>query len=499
MKRSFVFFTLLLGTLFASPALKADAKHDDPKNEIEEFDLCIIGAGPSGLSAAAFAKDRGASVLVIEKQAVFGGNSNTEFFIPPAPGLPNWIDIGTTAFPDTKKLNEIFGETWTIDSAAIANRFAAFGIFYLDLTNPANATPTYGANFLTGQNYGQFLPSPEQQGEIAAALQRLLGIFAKYPFIEQSQWPSPMPAELLEPFSNIIQSYQLEPLIYPLFVQILNGGAVFNYSTELALYSLARLKPALIYILTVPNIGFSVVEGSIQMYNGMVNYVGSENVLLNSQVINAIRTDDKPIVLDIKTQNGQTTTYKTVECKNLLVAFPETLKSIQFLNPDGEEKKAFEDFYYTYDYTFEVNVNGPIADSGQGFTLLNVDMSTPFDLQSPPNLAYIQRGLPFGPAQTPLLSSIALSDAQVRQIFQQQVQNISTDLLTNVSIVTYNAHDQYYPQLTKKNLASQKNAYKRIANLQGHRNTYWTGAGISTAGTVDVWQQSYNIIQMIQF
>ncbi len=39
---------------------------------MEEYDICIIGAGPAGISAAAEASSRGAKVLVVEKEAIGG-------------------------------------------------------------------------------------------------------------------------------------------------------------------------------------------------------------------------------------------------------------------------------------------------------------------------------------------------------------------------------------------------------------------------------------------
>src|SRR6516162_3347308 len=71
-------------------------KHDnDGENAFSGVhDVCVIGAGASGMSAAAFLKDEGADVVVIESQSDIGGYCNTVQFAPPAPGAPAWIDIG---------------------------------------------------------------------------------------------------------------------------------------------------------------------------------------------------------------------------------------------------------------------------------------------------------------------------------------------------------------------------------------------------------------------
>ncbi|MDI6798237.1 MAG: FAD-dependent oxidoreductase, partial [Desulfatibacillaceae bacterium] len=48
---------------------------DMPKKWDEEFDVVIVGSGFAGLAAAIEAKQAGASVLVLEKMRVPGGNS----------------------------------------------------------------------------------------------------------------------------------------------------------------------------------------------------------------------------------------------------------------------------------------------------------------------------------------------------------------------------------------------------------------------------------------
>ena len=45
------------------------------QQEMEAFDVVVIGAGGAGLSAAIVAKDAGANVLVLEKMAMIGGNT----------------------------------------------------------------------------------------------------------------------------------------------------------------------------------------------------------------------------------------------------------------------------------------------------------------------------------------------------------------------------------------------------------------------------------------
>jgi len=54
---------------------QAQAAGDLPKKWDETYDVVVVGSGFAGLAAALEAKNGGASVLVIEKMPVHGGNS----------------------------------------------------------------------------------------------------------------------------------------------------------------------------------------------------------------------------------------------------------------------------------------------------------------------------------------------------------------------------------------------------------------------------------------
>lgn len=471
-------------------------------------DVCIIGGGPSGLSAAAFAKDRGLDVLVFERQEEYGGNCNTEFFQAPFPGAPNWIDIGTAAFPSTVRLNELNGDTWSIDSVAIARRFAGnSSLTFLDLTNSSNNNPTYFADFARGVNYGLQQSTPQQAAEFGAALFRWLNLQAQYPGIQEAKWTSPTPAPLLISLSEAIEQYQLQPL-FPLFSQLIFGGGLPDYSKVPLLYALAAIKPSLVLLLTQANVGFTVNGGCIKMYDGMVDYIGRSNVLLNVDVIEVERPQRSRIfgrgnnfvTVSYSSNSGSRCRYpQEVRCKNLVVAFPQTLDSIDFLQPDWREQQAFKDFYYHYIYTLELNVTGGIASQFKGFTIQNFDVSEYGYVPDAPALAYIQRGLPYGPAQAPLISSKRLTSGQLRAAIRAQTRNFPADLLTVNGVLASDAHDQYFPMLPPAALAQDPNPLQRIKDLNadGYRNTYWISTSLATPDTVGCWQIAYDVVRSI--
>ena len=60
------------------------------------YDLIIIGAGPAGMSAAIYAKRAMLEVLVLEKEAMSGGQIVQTYEVDNYPGLPKMtgMDLG---------------------------------------------------------------------------------------------------------------------------------------------------------------------------------------------------------------------------------------------------------------------------------------------------------------------------------------------------------------------------------------------------------------------
>ena len=59
------------------------------------YDLIIIGAGPAGMSAAIYAKRAMLEVLVLEKEAMSGGQIVQTYEVDNYPGLPKMNGYGS--------------------------------------------------------------------------------------------------------------------------------------------------------------------------------------------------------------------------------------------------------------------------------------------------------------------------------------------------------------------------------------------------------------------
>lgn len=84
------------------------------------FDVTIIGAGPAGLSAAAYAASEGLETLVVEKQAV-GGQAGTTSLIRNYPGFARGVSGSKLAFSSFHQAWS-FGATFLFMRAATALR-----------------------------------------------------------------------------------------------------------------------------------------------------------------------------------------------------------------------------------------------------------------------------------------------------------------------------------------------------------------------------------------
>lgn len=77
----------IVGTAALAGATSAFASKPVAKWD-ETVDIIVVGSGFAGLAAAIEAKNAGANVIVLEKMAVFGGNSAINGGILTATGCP---------------------------------------------------------------------------------------------------------------------------------------------------------------------------------------------------------------------------------------------------------------------------------------------------------------------------------------------------------------------------------------------------------------------------
>ncbi|AGO85601.1 hypothetical protein psal_cds_1260 [Pandoravirus salinus] len=461
-------------------------------------DVCVLGGGAAGMSAAVFAKDRGQSVVVIESGDRVGGQCDTVDFAAPAPGMPSWIDIGVQFFANTTAANEAGLGPWTIDSVGIVQRFAGPGSVYpLDFTT--DTTPNYAVNLLQGVSYG-FQPPAPPTPEFLAAYYRLSVIIASYPWIDRAEVPSPVPAELLVPFSQFIATHDLGPLVPSLFVPQLSGGGLGAFDKLTTLYALLNLSPTISRIFSVPYAGFVVANGCRGIYDGMRAYLtadDADNVLVNAKTLIAVRpySPRLPVIVGgtLSTPAGGLAGSFAYRCGKLIVAYAQTEPNMKPLALDAAERRVFKEVRQRYYFTGTIDAAGPVVDGG-AFNMLNIDPTSPFGTPALPAVTQLTRGLPYGPVQFKATSQEPISVPAMRQLVVDQLARMPASLLTNATAVDEFLLHAFQPHFTDAELARPGGAYAALEALQGHRKTYYVGALKNFAVTYQLWQASYDLV-----
>ena len=190
-----IFFQLLISTTLTS--LTNAAAIDPtafPASSTITRDVCIIGGGSSGTYGAIRLSDSGKSVVVVEAQNVLGGHTNTYT----DPGTNDTVDYGVQIFHN-------------LDS--VRAYFARFDIPLQTAVLDSPGTVTEYVDFRTGEVVPGFT-APDPSAAFAAYGAQV----AKYPYLETGfDLPDPLPADLLLPFGEFVEKYNLAALVPTLF------------------------------------------------------------------------------------------------------------------------------------------------------------------------------------------------------------------------------------------------------------------------------------------
>jgi hypothetical protein len=239
---------------------------------------------------------------------------------------------------------------------------------------------------------------------------------------------------------------------------------------------------------------FSVKNGCINLYNGMIDYLGAENVLTNVDLEFAIRPPagfDFPStlagVITSTGHHGETIQRPFVQsCEKVFVAFPPLLSALEFLGPDEVESALFSSVSHFNYYVTSAEVEGPlVSNPPKEFMMVNYQEGKPYGLPAMPCLVNMFRGYPYGPATVGMTSANPIPVDEMIAIAQREVDTISDSLLTKVTLSTANAQAHVFePYFPSSELATSPTAYTRLNNLQGYRNTYYSGSLLSTVSHV---------------
>lgn len=455
-------------------------------------DITIVGAGAAGMSLAAFAKDKNQKVFVIEKEADIGGYANTVYFQPPAPGYPAWLDIGVGISPNSSAANASGYGVWKLDTIAFANRFLALAAgAVVPLTNVFDVPRLF--DFEHGIDYG--LAPTAVSPDYEAAFARFYGTVMQYPFLNTGEWPDPIPAELTVSFTQWVTNNNFQILYSGLFYNLGIIGGFVDFDTTPALYVLANMPPSILDLFTRNGTIFTIFNGYFQLYDGIRNYIGRDNVLTSAKIRRVIRPPEAlknilPITLIIEV-GGK---LKVAQTWKLVIAHPQLLSDISYIDLDAREKDIFKHVSSYLYYAAAFNFTGGLLGQGQGIQVTNINPANAYGYPNWPGIASINRGLPYGPGGVFGCAKDPITNEAMEVVMQEQLSRMGP-LIENPQISVYKPHEKFCPHFDFESIRASPNVYTRLENLQGYRSTFWIGALRNFANSGALWDQSFKFIE----
>lgn len=417
-------------------------------------DVAIIGGGSSGTFSAVRLRDQGKSVILIEKEAILGGHTNT--YQDPATGVT--VDYGVEVFHNQQIVKDYFNRL-NIPWAILPNFGSAGAPAYLD---DNTAEPV---------SYTSPDPSP---GLYAYATH-----LAQYAPLELGFFlPDPVPEDLLLPFGKFVAKY---PEIGSAVMTIFRfGQGLGDFLAQPTLYVFKNFGLDIIQDIAT---GFLVVTtgNNQEIYQHATALLGAD-VLLSSRVVATLQRDSNGIKLRVQTPSGP----KTIQAKQLLVAIPQKIENLRPFALDDREARLFGEFLNTGYYTSLVSNTGlPV-----NFSSLSVGADTPFNIPTLPGVYSVSATAIEGVFDIKYGSPHGLPDYYVKQEIMAYVKNLQHNGFAEKvngqpEFVRFNSHTPFELTVPPEQIAN--GFYKDLYALQGYRNTWYTGAAFHTQDSSMLW------------
>ena len=456
------YVTFLLICLSALALHVAALRPQDAAEGASHYDVCIIGGGSAGTYTAVRLQQMGKSVALIEKTGRLGGQVDT--YIDPTSSKT--IDYGVKLFHNTSIVTDYF--------ASLDVLLAPFSGFVADQTN------VY-ADLATGIDVPT--PSPPA-GNVTEALLRYAALLDhKYPYLSNGfKLPSPVPEDLLIPWGDFIKKHNLEAISNTIYGIVGGPGNILAQPTIYVAknYGAAQVRISLEGRLVTEAHGdnqalYVAALASLRKHGS--------HVLLSSNVTHAVRSGDM-VEATIATPSG----LQTIVASKLVVTIPPKACTLDhFLHLSSDEETLFNHFNNSYIWASLVANSGIPHDA----SLANVDPKA--FLGIPPMPAV------FGTEPTDVRdlhiawygSPVYISDDEVKAKIVESLATwkkdtkSSEDHVLKPEIVAFAGHNPY--MLTVSVDAIQNSFYDRLNELQGKRNTFWTGAAWQTQDSSQIW------------
>lgn len=418
-------------------------------------DVAIIGGGASGTFSAVRLRDQGKSVVLIEKECILGGHTNT--YQDPVTKVT--VDYGVEVFHNQQIVKDYFSRlnvSWTIAPPG-------FG---------AGGAPVYlDANTAEQVDY----TSPDPRAAIFAYATQL----AQYAQLELGFFlPDPVPDDLLLPFGDFLAKY---PDIGNATMTIFEfGQGLGDFLAQPTLYVFKNFGLDIIQDIST---GFLVTtsQNNQEIYDHATELLGSD-VLRSSIVKSTHHRDDNGVQLEVQTPSGR----RIVKAQKLLIAIPQKLDNLRAFDLDDREADLFSEFSNTGYYTALLNNTGLPAN----FSSVSVGADTPYNVPTLPGVYTVSATAIEGIFDIKYGSPRGLPEHHVRSEILSYVKKLQDNGFAakasgGPKFVRFNSHTPF--ELTVSPDQISDGFYKQLYALQGYRNTWYTGAAFHTQDSSMLW------------
>ncbi|KAJ5160821.1 FAD/NAD(P)-binding domain-containing protein [Penicillium canariense] len=438
---------LVLGLLSHSPFAQC-------KQNTIIRDVAIIGGGASGTFSAVRLLDQGKSVVLIEKESILGGHTNT--YLDPL--TKQTVDYGVEVFHNQQVVKDFFAHlnvSWIITKPS----FGASAPKYLD------------GNTAEQVNYTS--PDP------TAALIEYATQLSKYRQLELGFFlPDPIPDDLLLPFGEFLSKYP--DIGNATFTIFRFGQGLGDFLEQPTLYVFKNFGLDVVQDIAS---GFLVTtnQNNYEIYDQATRILGPD-ALLSSCVVSTHHRDNSGVQLDVETPTGR----RIVRAKKLLVAIPQKLENMSPFALDDRESGLFGEFMNTGYYTSLLNNTGLPAN----FSSWSVGANTSYHLPKLPGVYTVTSTAIEGIFDFKYGSPHALPDDYVRgeiasYVKKMQANGIAEKVPGEPEFVRFSSHTPFELTVSQEQIAN--GFYEELYALQGYRNTWYTGAAFHTQDSSMLW------------
>ncbi len=445
---------------------RATIASSSPRGEprVMERDVCILGAGASGMYAAGRLKEMGYSVVVLEKLDRVGGHAHTH----KDAATGEFQEMGVRIFPDVD---------------IIQKTYKRYGIRLnrIDL----NQGKRKYVDIRTGKESGFKTPNVFKILYSLLKYEILAHTKFKYVYKEGFELPDDLSEELLMPFGEYLRKHKINEGFAPVTHYLQGYGRVKDLLT---IYAYKNMKPYITQNIR-QNSFVAPENGASEIYEKIAAELEGDVILQSS--LQSVRRGEDFVEVLADTPNG----LVSVKSKKLIVSFAPMLKNMEVLDLDEKERDIFSRFKSGYYWTALARFDN-VPEKTILFNVASTDILEgqifPGMYSTVPTSIPGQWNILFG-------SPDNLSEDEVKARIVNDMENMSGDGKVLPAGVTFQGFTKFLNHtpfgLTVSADDIRGGFYKRLTALQGLKNTFYLGAALDTNDTSSVWLHAEKIVK----